>query len=1415
MKTFFLSLAGLTLAATTGFGQNVNVNPGAGSYPTMQAAFDAINLGTHTGAITVDVVGNTTETATASLNASGVGAASYTSVTVVPSGGARTVTGSVVGAIIKLNGADNVVIDGRIAGAGRNLTVSNTNTSAATAAIWLASVAAGNGASNNVIRNLEIAAGVTAFTSSNASFGIIMCGITIGVAVNGDDNDNNSFIANRIIRARYGIVTRGTTTNLNIAPIVTDNIIGPTAFGPDEIGKVGIFMQADTAATVRGNTVQFVGGTLANTLAGADRIGIAIGNESWSMAPATITSNSYTVTKNVIHDIVDERTFSAMGINLATTGGGSPTNNLVANNFIYNVRANGTAGDQSVGIGIAGGHTDTVAFNSISMTGDVDPGAAAASSMFGSGIRIANASSATHANLTLMDNSVYMDLSSSSTAANRYYAISGNAAAYSFGTGGENYNNYYIVPANPQSQTGGLGTVSGNTLTTQFATLAAWQAAYTAAQDANSIQANPLYLSNTGDLHIGTGSPNIDVGLTLAGITDDIDAQFRPNGATSDIGADEFYALPGTLQFSSTTYSGNEGTTATITVNRTGGSFGTVTVDVTLTDGTATGGAACGAGVDYVNPGVQTLTFPDSNTTQTFNVTLCSDAVVDPSEAFTLTLSNPTGGASIGANNPATMTITDVPPALCGSFNVPGDYPSLTNAGGIFAALNLSGASCNITINITADLAAETGANALNQLAGGFTVLIRPSGAPRTVSGSSGAGGLIILNGADNVTIDGTLVPNMIEGTSALTIRNTNNTATNVISLINDASNNDILNCTVEGGVTTGVILLGGGTTTGNDNNLISGNVVRDRTDAAGVAFNGVIVNGTSAAIANSDNVISNNLCLNFIQSGILLFAGNENSTVTGNEITQSVSRTTAMFSLGVQVAFGTNLISQNTIHDISTSGTSSTFGIFLADARGTTVSRNQIYNFPSVAGATGRISGIEFDGASGLPSSVTVVNNMVSLVPAVATNQNVRGIYDFGFGGNTFTAYYNSIYIGGTSSGTAASWALDRGTFAPTTYTAQNNLCYNNRTGGGANHFAAGDDSANTGTFVSDYNFFVGTGTTAANFFDYGTAAGGTPVSFAAWQTGPPARDANSTADIAANFNPVNFFVNANAGDLHLVAGAPPSNLGTPIGGVTIDFDGQTRSATTPDIGADEVAAPLAATGAVSRKNHGGTNRDINLPLSGNSGIECRGPSTTANPSVPINPYQIIFSFANDVTVSGSTTPPPSAATLALGPGGTGTVSSIIVDNSGAVNFVTVNLSGVSDEQSITLTLQNVSDGTSSGDIEVNMSVLIGDTQGIGNYSVGAGDISFQKQQSNVGTVNATNFRADVTVNNAINAADINSVKGKSGNGLLPQGKCYGSNTNCIGPFIRTDCNDCIVTMGAPSWRRDSDAQCFTVCPP
>lgn len=692
---FMLSL----MASAVGLAQ-VSVTATAGTtgptaYTTLKGAFDAVNAGAHQGAITISLSGNTTETATAALNASSA-PASYTSVSVTATT-AVTISGNIVGAIIRLNGADNVTIDGRIGGAGRNITVQNTSNNAATAAVWLSSNGAGAGATGNTIRNLELRCGVTQNTATSATFGIIMSGTTIAVASNGDDNDNNSFIANRIIRARYGILTRGVTTNNNQNVTVTDNIIGPTAFGGDQIGKVGIFMQADAASTVSRNTVQFVGGDFDNTSATADRVGIAIGVESWSSTPGTITSSGYTVTKNVIHDVAEERTSSSVGLLLGTTNGGSPTNNTVANNMIYNVKSNGGTADQTVGIGISGGNGDRVVYNSVRNAGDLDPNALASGANHTPvALRIANAP----ANLTVRNNSLYWDVFSSTTTTLKGAVIQVPSSTFAFGTGLLNNNNYYFPTPSTVMNTGVLGTtVSAATFSTDLAT---WKTALSPAQDANSVAGDPQYFSAT-DLHIASGSPNVDAAVAVSGITDDFDGDTRPNGANPEIGADEILSSgPGELNFSLAAYAANEGATAMITVTRTNGLTGTVTVNVTQTAGTATGGAACGSGADFVNiVSPQTLTFNNLVSSQTVTVPLCSDLVTDPDETVGFTLSGVTGGATIGATNATTLTITDLaPPAAqfsASEFNGPEAAPSTV----VFTVDRVNDPSPAVTVNYT------------------------------------------------------------------------------------------------------------------------------------------------------------------------------------------------------------------------------------------------------------------------------------------------------------------------------------------------------------------------------------------------------------------------------------------------------------------------------------------------------------------------------------------------------------------------------------------------------------------------------------------------------------------------------------------------------------------------------------------
>ena len=116
--------------------------------------------------------------------------------------------------------------------------------------------------------------------------------------------------------------------------------------------------------------------------------------------------------------------------------------------------------------------------------------------------------------------------------------------------------------------------------------------------------------------------------------------------------------------------------------------------------------------------------------------------------------------------------------------------------------------------------------------------------------------------------------------------------------------------------------------------------------------------------------------------------------------------------------------------------------------------------------------------------------------------------------------------------------------------------------------------------------------------------------------------------------------------------------------------------------------------------------------------------------------------------------------------------ISAAINDGAGSIgsatgsgtNTVTLNLTGVTNAQRLTLALFGATNGVNSGDVGVSIGVLIGDTGG--NGSVNASDVSLTKLK--VGQpVDASNFREDVTVSNSINSSDVSTVKSKSGTAL------------------------------------------------
>ena len=171
----------------------------------------------------------------------------------------------------------------------------------------------------------------------------------------------------------------------------------------------------------------------------------------------------------------------------------------------------------------------------------------------------------------------------------------------------------------------------------------------------------------------------------------------------------------------------------------------------------------------------------------------------------------------------------------------------------------------------------------------------------------------------------------------------------------------------------------------------------------------------------------------------------------------------------------------------------------------------------------------------------------------------------------------------------------------------------------------------------------------------------------------------------------------------------------------------------------------------AVSRKTHENAGSlDVDLPLNGTAGMECRSGGTSGD-------YSIVLTFLADVSVNGN----PQAAVTS----GIGTIGSAGISNGGMVvtsgNVVTIPLTHVTNAQSIAVALNNVNGSTS---VTIPMRVLVGDVNA--NGAVNASDVALVKARSGQ-PVDPTTFRSDVNVDGSINATDVSLVKASSGTGL------------------------------------------------
>jgi uncharacterized delta-60 repeat protein len=137
----------------------------------------------------------------------------------------------------------------------------------------------------------------------------------------------------------------------------------------------------------------------------------------------------------------------------------------------------------------------------------------------------------------------------------------------------------------------------------------------------------------------------------LIGFWDSVDGTKFMRYVTTGIGS----GRAGELSFTTASSATTEGSSSAVIVQRTGGSKGAVSVNYHTASGTAT------EGQDFsLQSGV--LTWADGDTTtRIIQVATSTDAAVESTESFTLTLANPLGAATLGNTAVHTISVTDAP----------------------------------------------------------------------------------------------------------------------------------------------------------------------------------------------------------------------------------------------------------------------------------------------------------------------------------------------------------------------------------------------------------------------------------------------------------------------------------------------------------------------------------------------------------------------------------------------------------------------------------------------------------------------------------------------------------------------------------------------------------------------------------
>jgi len=636
----------------------------------------------------------------------------------------------------------------------------------------------------------------------------------------------------------------------------------------------------------------------------------------------------------------------------------------------------------------------------------------------------------------------------------------------------------------------------------------------------------------------------------------------------------------GTLSGTATglTLAGNATTTITANSNN-------VTLNVTNSLGAIVSGIQTGISLN----GTSTINTANTNTIL-FNQNIAGTAGISTS----ITGITATAAASVSLNIGSTNQIT-VKQAITGS----GSYGSVgvtyVNIGGAHTTVNI----INNNFNTTGSTIRSTGQSDVILFSGtstlGGLLTIKTNTANIDRIATSGGIGFFTQTSttpndpADSISNNNITLTN-ITGSSSVTVivraggsaSATRNICNNIISVSGTFT-----------GISQGIVSGYSGLV------LISGNSISMSSASASLYGISINTNATTPTVSNNSISLTSSGTSPFLMNGILVSASG-NHTISGNAfpalnftgiITGTPSIRAISISGGITVNVNNNTISNISVGAATSSSSPVVDGILISDGLTVNVFKNKIYGISTNAtGSSSIVSGIRVSGGGSSANGINIYNNLIANLTAgsASSTDAIRGIsITSTTDPSKNNVYYNTVFISASSSGanfgTTGIFHAASSTSTTAALNLRNNIIINNTTPNGTGLAVAYRRSVGTaGTlanYVSTSNnnlFYAGTPGASNLIYRDGTSSAQTIALyksgvFTAGTIAP--RDA---ASISETIVPGNFFLSTSGSNpdfLHInpANGTQIESGGANIATFTTDYDGDTRNATTPDIGADE----------------------------------------------------------------------------------------------------------------------------------------------------------------------------------------------------------------------------------------------------